>query len=68
MVLPVRKGPDFTPAQWTAAAAGFMVSSAIAQILVVQGSLAKNWAVALVVIGFGVPPAIIGWLKSRKRH
>jgi hypothetical protein len=29
--------------------------------------LPHSWAVILVIIGFGAPPAIIGWVKARKR-
>ena len=67
MSLPINKGLDLTPLQWTAAAAGFFVSGAAARTLVLEGYLPRNWAVILVIIGFGVPPAIIGWLKTRKR-
>jgi hypothetical protein len=66
MSLPVRS-LDFTPSQWIAAFAGFFVSGGLAQFLVAQGYLLKNWAVILVIIGFGGPPAIIGWWSARKR-
>ncbi|MBU6457126.1 MAG: hypothetical protein KGQ48_06250, partial [Bradyrhizobium sp.] len=58
---------DFTPSQWVAAMAGFFVSAGAAHILVAQGYLPRNWAMILVVVGFGAPPAIVGWLKARKR-
>lgn len=67
MNLPINKGLDFTPLQWTAAAAGFFVSGVAARILVLQDYLPRTWAVILVIMGFGVPPAIVGWLKARKR-
>jgi hypothetical protein len=68
MSLPINKGLDLSPAQWIAAFAGFFLSSGLARILVVQGYLPENWAPIPVIIGFGAPPAIIGWLKSRKRN
>jgi hypothetical protein len=68
MCLPINKGLDFTPAQWIAAFAGFFLSGGLAHILVVQGYLPENWALIPVIIGFGAPPAIVGWLKSRKRN
>jgi hypothetical protein len=67
MGLPINKGLDFTPAQWTAAFAGFLASGGLAHVLVVQGYLSKNWAMIPVILGFGVPPAVVGWLQSRKR-
>ncbi|MBB4368647.1 hypothetical protein GGD63_001426 [Bradyrhizobium sp. cir1] len=67
MSLQINKGLDFTPAQWIAALAGFVLSAGLAQILVLQGYLTRNWAIIPVIIGFGLPPAIVGWLKSRKR-
>lgn len=67
MSLPINKGLDFTPAQWIAAFAGFMLSGGAAHILVLRGYLSENWSAILVIVGFGLPPAIVGWLKSRKR-
>jgi hypothetical protein len=63
--LPINKGLDLTPAQWTAAAAGLFVSAVVARILVVEGYIPRNWAIILVIIGFGAPPALIGWLRKR---
>jgi hypothetical protein len=68
MRLPIRKGLDFTPSQWIAAFAGFFLSAALAHILVGQGYLPRNWAVILVIIGFGAPPGIVGWLAQRKNE
>ncbi|NOJ42998.1 hypothetical protein [Bradyrhizobium australiense] len=55
MRLEINKGPDFTPAQWTGAGAGFFVSAAIARFLVLEGYLTKNWAVVLVSAFAGRP-------------
>jgi hypothetical protein len=65
--LEINKGPDWTPAQWIAGAAGFFASAAVAHFLAVQGYVSRNWAVAMVVAGVGVPTAVIGWLGARKR-
>ncbi|WP_314952042.1 hypothetical protein [Bradyrhizobium cosmicum] len=35
--LPINKGLDLTPAQWTATAAGLFVSAIVARILVFEG-------------------------------
>lgn len=67
MSLPINKGLDFTPAQWIAAWTGFFLGAGLSHILVVQGYLSRNWAIIPVIIGFGAPPAIVRWLKSRKR-
>jgi hypothetical protein len=64
--LPINKGPDFTPSQWIAAAVGFFVSAGTADTLAAQGYLTRNWAVALTVAGFCLPPAIVRWLTARK--
>jgi hypothetical protein len=63
--LPINKGLDLTPAQWTAAGAGLFVSAAVARLLVFEGDIPRNWAIILVIIGFGVRPALIGWLRKR---
>ncbi|QPF94097.1 hypothetical protein [Bradyrhizobium commune] len=67
MSLPINKGLDLTPAQWIAAWAGFFLSAGLAHVLVALGYLSRNWAIIPVIIGFGAPPAIVGWLKSRKQ-
>lgn len=64
MTLPINKGPDFTPSQWIAATIGLFVSLAAAQLLAVT----KIWSVAMMIAGFSVPPAIVGWLKARGRR
>jgi hypothetical protein len=67
MSLPVRKGLDFTPSQWIAAFAGFFASAGLASILGAQGSVSRNWATVMVILGFGLPPTIVGWFAKRKR-
>jgi len=64
----INKGPDWTAAQWTAAATGFFASASVGHVLVAQGYATRNWAVILVAIGLCVPPAIVGWLDARKRQ
>lgn len=64
MRLPINKGPDFTPSQWMAAASGFVVSAGAAHVL----ALSRNWGAVLVVAGFCVPPAVVGWLQARRRR
>jgi hypothetical protein len=44
-----------------------MLSGGLAHILVQHGYLSRNWALIPVIVGFGLPPAILAWLKSRKR-
>jgi hypothetical protein len=68
MSLPINKGLSFTPLQWTAAFAGFFASAGLSHLLVAEGYLPKNWAIIPVIIGFGGPPAIVAWWKSRKRE
>lgn len=64
--LEINKGLDWTATQWVAAAAGFFASAGMAQLLVWQGYATRNWAIILVIIGFGAPPFIVGWLDVRK--
>jgi hypothetical protein len=66
--LEINKGPDWTAAQWVAGATGFFVSAGIAHLLVSQGYATRNWAVILIIIGLGAPPAIVGWLDAKKRQ
>ncbi len=64
----INKGPDWTAAQWVAGAAGFFASAGVSHLLVSQGYAARNWAVIVIVVGLGAPPAIVGWLDARKRR
>ena len=64
----INKGPDWTAAQWVAGAAGFFVSAGLAHLLVSQGYAARDWAVIVIAVGLGAPPAIAGWLGARKRQ
>jgi hypothetical protein len=64
----INKGPDWTAAQFTAAAIGFFASAGVGHVLVAQGYATRNWAVILVAIGLCVPPAIVRWLDVRQRQ
>ena len=62
--LTINKGPDFTPSQWAAAAMGLLASGGAAHVI----ELCRNWSVVLIAAGLCVPPAIVGWLNTRKRR
>jgi uncharacterized membrane protein len=64
----INKGPDWTAAQFTAGAIGFVASAAVAHLLVSQGYATRNWAVILIAIGLCVPPTIVRWLDVKKRQ
>ena len=64
----INKGLDWTPTQWIAGAAGFLASAGASHLLVSQGYATRNWAVILILIGLGAPPAIVGWLDKKKRQ
>jgi hypothetical protein len=66
MPFEINKGPDWTPSQQTAGAIGFLASAAVAYLLVSQGYTTRNWAVVLVGVGLCVPPAIVGWLNTKR--
>jgi hypothetical protein len=63
--LAINKGLDWTANQWVAGAIGFLASAGVAHLLVSQGYATRNWAVILMVIGLGAPPAVVGWLDRK---
>jgi hypothetical protein len=52
----INKGPDWTAAQFTAGAIGFVASATVAHLLVSQGYATR------------VPPTIVRWLDVKKRQ
>lgn len=63
MELPINRGPDFSPPQWLAAAMGLLMSAGAAHIF----ALTQTWSVALMIVGFCLPPAVLSWLEMRRR-